>query len=134
MAQDKISIRARKEDIARLNELASSLSITKTKLIKKIVDDGFGQIVEITNDPLLSSFVEIEKMLKSIEDQLTPLGNNINQIARKVNSGDAFTERDRKVLEANFKIMKQVLTRFDNLYDFVYTRSKRIVIKKKGSK
>lgn len=134
MAQDKISIRARKEDIARLNELASSLSITKTKLIKKIVDDGFGQIVEITNDPLLSSFVEIEKMLKSIEDQLTPLGNNINQIARKVNSGDAFTERDRKVLEANFKIMKQVLTRFDNLYDFVYTRSKRVVIKKKGSK
>jgi len=134
MAQDKISIRARKEDIARLNELASSLSITKTKLIKKIVDDGFGQIVEITNDPLLSSFVEIEKMLKSIEDQLTPLGNNINQIARKVNSGDAFTERDRKVLEANFKIMKQVLTRLDNLYDFVYTRSKRVVIKKKGSK
>lgn len=120
MAQDKISIRASKEDIAKINKLASSLSITKTALIKKIIHDGFGQTVEITNDDLLASFSKIEKMLESI-------GNNVNQMARKVNAGGRFTEQDRKALE-------QVSDRFEKLYDFVSIKTKKAVIKKKGAR
>lgn len=120
MAQDKVSIRISKEDMEKFNTLASSLSMTKTAVIKKIVNDGFGQTIEITNDDLLASFSKIEKMLESI-------GNNVNQMARKVNAGGRFTEQDSKTLE-------QVSDRFEKLYDFVATKTKKAVIKKRGSK
>ncbi|HBP0235512.1 plasmid mobilization relaxosome protein MobC [Pseudomonas lactis] len=120
MAQDKVSIRISKEDMQKFNELAFSLSMTKTAVIKKIVNDGFAQTVEITNDDLLASFSKIEKMLESI-------GNNVNQMARKVNAGGRFTEQDSKTLE-------QVSDRFEKLYDFVATKTKKAVIKKRGSK
>ncbi|MCE0958039.1 plasmid mobilization relaxosome protein MobC [Pseudomonas putida] len=120
MAQDKISIRASKEDIAKINKLASRLSITKTALIKKIVNDGFDQIIEINNPTLLNSFDKIEKMLSSI-------GNNLNQMARKVNAGEAFTEQDIKTLE-------QIIAKFDALETVVIEKNTKAVIKKRGSK
>lgn len=120
MAQDKISIRVSRDDIEKLNTLASSLSMTKTALIKKIVNDGFDQTIEITNNDLLASFSKIEKMLESI-------GNNVNQMARKVNAGGRFTEQDQKALE-------QVSDRFEKLYDFIATKTKKAVIKKRGTK
>lgn len=120
MAQDKISIRASKEDIAKLNELAFSLSMTKTAIIKKIVNDGFSQIVEINNPTLLTSFEKIEKMLGSI-------GTNLNQMARKVNAGGSFTEQDIKTLE-------QVVAKFDALETAVIDKNVKAVIKKRGAK
>ena len=120
MAQDKVSIRISKEDMQKFNELDFSLSISNTTVKKKIVNDGFAQTVEITNDDLLASFSKIEKMLESI-------GNNVNQMARKVNAGGRFTEQDSKTLE-------QVSDRFEKLYDYVATKTKKAVIKKRGSK
>ncbi|MFU5617800.1 plasmid mobilization relaxosome protein MobC [Pseudomonas aeruginosa] len=116
----RITIRASTEHIARLNQLSADLEISKTDLIKKIIDDGFGQTIEITNTDFLDALEKIEKMLDSI-------GNNVNQMARKVNAGDRFTEQDKKALE-------QVSDRFEKLYDFVATKTKKAVIKKKGSK
>jgi predicted transcriptional regulator len=120
MAQDKVSIRISKEDMAKFNTLASSLSMTKTAIIKKIVNDGFSQIAEITNPTLLTSFDKIEKMLNSI-------GTNLNQMAKKVNSGEAFTEQDIKTLQ-------QVITKFDALETVVIDKNVKTVIKKRGSK
>lgn len=116
----RITIRASEEHIAKFNQLSADLEISKTALLKKIIDDGFGQTVEIINPELLAAFVKIEKMLDSI-------GNNINQMARKVNSGSEFTEQDRKNLET-------VASRFESLSDLIATRSKRTAIKKRGSK
>lgn len=116
----RITIRASTEHIAKLNQLSADLEISKTELIKKIIDDGFGQTIEITNTDFLAALEKIEKMLSSI-------GNNLNQMARKVNSGSEFTEQDRKNLET-------VASRFESLSDLIATRSKRTAIKKKGSK
>lgn len=116
----RITIRASEAHIEKLNRLSVELEITKTDLLKKIIDDGFGQTIEITNEDLLASFSKIEKMLDSI-------GNNFNQMARKVNAGGRFTEQDKKTLE-------QVSERFEKLYDFLATKTKKAVIKKKGSK
>ncbi|MBI6914877.1 plasmid mobilization relaxosome protein MobC [Pseudomonas juntendi] len=116
----RITIRASEEHIAKLNQLSADLEISKTDLIKKIIDDGFGQTIEITNTDFLDALEKIEKMLSSI-------GNNLNQMARKVNSNSEFTEQDRKNLEA-------VASRFETLSDLIATRSKRTVIKKRGSK
>ena len=120
MAQDKVSIRISKEDMAKFNTLASSLSMTKTAIIKKIVNDGFSQIVEINNPTLLTSFDKIEKMLGSI-------GTNLNQMARKVNAGAAFTQQDIKTLE-------QVIAKFDALESVVVGKNTKTVIKKRGVK
>lgn len=116
----RITIRASTEHIAKLNQLSADLQISKTALLKKIIDDGFGQTVEIINSELLAAFVKIDKMLDSI-------GNNINQMARKVNSGSEFTEQDRKTLEA-------VSSRFETLSDLIANKTRKAVIKKRGSK
>lgn len=116
----RITIRASTEHIAKLNKLSADLEISKTDLLKKVIDDGFGQSVEITNADFLAALEKIEKMLSSI-------GKNINQMARKVNSGSEFTEQDIKTLEV-------VSSRFESLSDLIATRSKRTVIKKRGSK
>ncbi|MEN4945014.1 hypothetical protein [Pseudomonas proteolytica] len=134
MAQDKISIRISKEDMQKFNELASSLSMTKTAIIKKIVNDGFAQTAEITNPTLLDNFEKIQAMLESIEKQLKPLGDNVNQIARKINSNEKFTDQDRKILASDLKILEQASSRFETLSDLISTRTKKTVIKKRGSK
>ena len=134
MAQDKVSIRISKEDMQKFNELASSLSMTKTAVIKKIVNDGFAQTVEITNPTLIASYDKIEKVLESIEKQLKPLGDNVNQIAKKINSGEKFTDQDRRILANDLKILEQVSSRFETLSDLISTKSKKSVIKKRGSK
>lgn len=120
MAQDKVSIRISKEDMRKFNELASSLSVTKTAVIKKIVNDGFFQIAEITNPTLINSFDKIEKMLGSI-------GTNLNQMAKKVNAGSAFTEQDINTL-------RQIITKFDALETVVIDKNIKTVIKKRGAK
>lgn len=134
MAQDKISIRISKEDMQKFNELASSLSMNKTAIIKKIVNDGFAQTAEITNPTLLDNFEKIQAMLESIEKQLKPLGDNVNQIARKINSNEKFTDQDRKILASDLKILEQASSRFETLSDLISTRTKKTVIKKRGSK
>lgn len=116
----RITIRASTKHIAKLNKLSADLQISKTALLKKIIDDGFGQTVEIINPELLAAFVKIDKMLDSI-------GNNINQMARKVNSGSEFTEQDRKTLEA-------VSSRFETLSDLIANKTRKTVIKKRGSR
>ncbi len=120
MRNARITLRASEEHINKLNALSQQLEITKTDLIKKIIDDGFLQIAEITNPDLLVALDKIEKMLYSI-------GNNINQMARKVNAGSAFTKQDIDALE-------QVSKRFETLSDLIATRTKKTIIKKRGSK
>ena len=134
MAQDKVSIRISKEDMQKFNELASSLSMTKTAVIKKIVNDGFAQTVEITNPTLLENFEKILTVLENIEKQIKPLGDNVNQIARKINSNEKFTDQDRRILANDLKILEQVSSRFETLSDLISTKSKKAVIKKRGSK
>lgn len=134
MAQDKVSIRISKEDMAKFNTLASSLSMTKTAIIKKIVNDGFGKTVEITNDDFLNSLSQIEKMLVSFEKPIKKLSINLNQIAKKINSGEKFTDADRQLLTNDFAVLEKASMRFEALSELISTRTKKSVIKKRGSK
>lgn len=134
MAQDKISIRASKEDIERLNKIASKLSMTKTALIKKFIKDGFGQTVEFNNPALIASAEKIQETLKDIESELKDIGNNINQIATKLNSDEKLTEINRETIVAALKVIEKSTSRFEYLSDWISTRTKKTVIKKRGSK
>lgn len=134
MAQDKVSIRISKEDMQKFNDLAFGLSMTKTAIIKKIVNDGFGKTVEITNDDFLNSLSQIEKMLVSFEKPIKKLSVNLNQIAKKINSGEKFTDADRQLLTNDFAVLEKASIRFEALYDLISKRTKKSVIKKRGSK
>lgn len=134
MAQDKISIRVRREDIEKLNALASSLSMTKTAIIKKVINDGFAQTVEFNNPALIASAEKIQETLKDIESQLESIGNNINQIATKLNSDEQLTEKNRQTIVAALRVIEKSTSRFDYLSDWISTRTKKTVIKKRGKK
>lgn len=134
MAQDKISIRASKEDIERLNKITSKLSMTKTALIKKFIKDGFGQTVEVTNPTLIDALEKILNVLAGIEEKLTPISNNINQISTKLNSGGNLTEKDRKTIEDGLHVIGQADARFHSLSNLIETKNKKIVLKKRGAK
>ncbi|MGY3325975.1 plasmid mobilization relaxosome protein MobC [Pseudomonas sp. TE3911] len=134
MAQDKISIRVRREDIEKLNTLASSLSMTKTAIIKKVINDGFAQTVEFNNPALIASAEKIQETLKDIESQLESIGNNINQIATKLNSDEQLTEKNRQTIVAALRVIEKSTSRFDYLSDWISTRTKKTVIKKRGKK
>ncbi|TYK55789.1 mobilization protein [Pseudomonas synxantha] len=134
MAQDKVSIRISKEDMQKFNTLASSLSMTKTAVIKKIVHDGFGKTVEVTNAEFLTSLSQIQKMLVSFEEPINKLSVNMNQIAKKINSGEKFTDADRQILTNDFAVLEKATARFEALSELISTRTKKTVIKKRGSK
>ena len=134
MAQDKISIRASKEDIERLNKIASKLTMTKTALIKKFIKDGFGQTVEFNNPALIASAEKIQETLKDIESELKDIGNNINQIATKLNSDEKLTQTNKELIVAALKVIEKSSSRFEYLSDWISTRTKKTVIKKRGSK
>ena len=134
MAQDKISIRVRREDIEKLNALASSLSMTKTAIIKKVINDGFAQTVEFNNPALIASAEKIQETLKDIERELESIGNNINQIATKLNSDEQLTEKNRQTIVAALRVIEKSTSRFDYLSDWISTRTKKTVIKKRGKK
>lgn len=134
MAQDKISIRVRREDIEKLNALASSLSMTKTAIIKKVINDGFAQTVEFNNPALIASAEKIQETLKDIESELESIGNNINQIATKLNSDEQLTEKNRQTIVAALRVIEKSTSRFDYLSDWISTRTKKTVIKKRGKK
>lgn len=89
MAANKITIRASEAHIAKLNKLSSKLAISKTALLKKIIDDGVGQIVELNNPTLTKHYDAIEKMLST-------MSNNVNQIAKKINAGGKVTENENQ--------------------------------------
>lgn len=134
MAQDKISIRASKEDIERLNKIASKLTMTKTALIKKFIKDGFGQTVEFNNPALIASAEKIQETLKDIESELKDIGNNINQIATKLNSDEKLTQTNKELIVAALKVIEKSSSRFEYLSDWISTRTKKTVIKKRGAK
>lgn len=134
MAQDKVSIRISKEDMQKFNTLASSLSMTKTAIIKKIVNDGFAQTVEFNNPALVASAEKIQTILKDIESELSGIGNNINQIATKLNADEELTETNRKTIVAALKVIEKSSSRFEYLSDWISTRTKKTVIRKRGSK
>lgn len=116
MANDKITIRASKQDIETLNNLALSLSVTKTALLKIIINSGIGQTVELTNPDLLTHFHKIEKMLDS-------MGNNVNQIARKLNS-------EANISQSDISAFRTFAKNLEVLTDVIESKTKRITTKK----
>ncbi|MGY8954131.1 MAG: plasmid mobilization relaxosome protein MobC [Flavobacteriales bacterium] len=82
--------------------------------IETIARKGLNKVVEINNPKLQDKY-------ETIINALDKLGNNINQIAKKVNSGDSLGNSDAEQIEK--------LTRlFDKVYNTMNKETDRKII------
>lgn len=87
----------------------------KDTIRKNMKDAGYRYEVDFINDMCCNGFVIKREYpflqdLKNCAYELSKQGNNVNQIARKVNSGEAFTQYDfeylRELLEEQGRILR----------------------------
>lgn len=76
-----ITFRTTDEHFEKFSHLAAELNLNKNEIIEKIIDDGFGQTIEITSPVLKELFDKFDTKLKE------PF-NNLNQIAKHMNSNE----------------------------------------------
>lgn len=87
-----ITIRTTKKTADAFQELKIKTGLTYEQLIEKIITDGFGLIVEINNPSLKATY-------ESFEKKISEPYNNLNQIAKHLNSGEVVPEHLWKTLE-----------------------------------
>lgn len=74
-----INIRTDQVHFDRFEQLAKDLILNKSQLVEKIIDDGFGQVVYVSSPSLDDVFSKFSILI-------SPVANNINQIARQLHS------------------------------------------------
>ncbi|HEJ2711085.1 TPA: plasmid mobilization relaxosome protein MobC [Pseudomonas aeruginosa] len=87
-----ITIRTTKKTADAFQELKIKTGLTYEQLIEKIITDGFGLIVEINSPSLKTTYETFEK-------KISEPYNNLNQIAKHLNSGEVVPEHLWKTLE-----------------------------------
>ena len=77
---NQLNFRLPKEDIQLLEKQRAALSMSQVKFISHIINDGINEIIEVSSPKLKDEIQIIEKVFNQI-------GNNLNQIAAALNSG-----------------------------------------------
>lgn len=98
-----ITLRTTDEHFEKFNRLANELDLNKNEIIEKIIDDGFGQTIEITSPVLKELFDKFDTKLKE------PF-NNLNQIAKHMNSNEVVPASLWKSIEEIEKTYKLLNT------------------------
>ncbi len=95
----KISIRVSPTEREKLNQIREKLNITISELFRTWLEDATKMIDYV----LLRC-----KYYRKIFVELNKIGNNINQIARKVNANDKVSLAILKELEKIYEEMKEI--------------------------
>lgn len=110
----QLNVRVSKEAKQLIADNAKLIGMKQGEYIETIARKGLGQVVEINN-------LELIKNYETILNALDKLGNNINQIAKKINSGDSLGKSDAEQIEK--------LTRlFNKLYNTMNVEADRKII------
>lgn len=91
-----ITFRLAEEDYQQLKNLAEKNGLTVSEYIRK----------QINEEPIIKVYHPREMLA-----QLNGIGNNINQIARHVNSSHAVAERDIEQMKRDVSLLKIQLCR-----------------------
>ena len=95
MSDDKkerqLNVRISESDYLKLEHQRRLIEKSQSGFISQIINEGIYEIIEITNPELRQDFDKIEKLLGMY-------GNNLNQIARSLNSKE----------EPPFDILQQI--------------------------
>jgi len=83
----QLNVRVSKEAKQLIADNAKLLDMKQGEYIETIARKGLNQVVEIHNPELSNEFENIVKMLDRI-------GNNVNQISKKINSNQGLTPKN----------------------------------------
>lgn len=110
----QLNVRVSKEAKQLIADNARLLDMKQGQYIETIARKGLGQVVEINN-------LELIKNYETILNALDKLGNNINQIAKKINSGDNLGNSDAEQIEKLIRL-------FNKLYNTMNIEADRKII------
>lgn len=104
----QISIRMTIEDFQSLEKQRNLLGMSQVKFISHIINNGINEIVEVSSPRLKEDMEKIERILNQI-------GNNLNQIAAALNSGEYPNIKVDKTFEYLDKNLGVLLGRLNEL-------------------
>ncbi|MGL6230707.1 plasmid mobilization protein [Aeromonas rivipollensis] len=88
----QLNIRMTMKDYDLLNKQRKILQMSQVDFVSHIINNGINQIIEVTNPDLIQSIGKVEKVLGSY-------GNNLNQLAKHLNSGNSLQANGLLLLE-----------------------------------
>ncbi|HCF9287656.1 TPA: hypothetical protein NI618_005063 [Pseudomonas aeruginosa] len=98
-----ITIRTTEKTATAFQELKIKTGLTYEQLIEKIITEGFGLIVEINSESL-------KKIYEAFEKKISEPYNNLNQIAKHLNSNESIPEKNWQTLESIDTTFKKINT------------------------
>ncbi|MFU5757230.1 plasmid mobilization protein [Pseudomonas aeruginosa] len=101
----QLNVRVSKEAKQLIADNAKLLDMKQGEYIETIARKGLNQVVEILNPELSNEFENIVNMLDRI-------GNNINQISKKINSNQGLTPKNIESfgkMDQGFKLLYSTL-------------------------
>lgn len=110
-----ISFRLLNSDIDKLNKITKETKIKKSKILRNLIEDNPIQIIEYTNEM-------IEKKYEGILKVFSNYGNNLNQIAARLNS----TDGDLKLNNDDIEILKGISEKLSKLEELLISNKKII--------
>lgn len=109
-----ISFRLLNSDIEKLSKISKETKIKKSKILRNLIEDNPIKIIEYANDKLDSQYESILRIFNAY-------GNNLNQIATKLNS----SKSDGKFNDYDIEILKTLCEKLDKL-EKLLTENKKI--------
>lgn len=109
-----VSLRLLNSDIYKLNIIALKTNVGKSQVLRKLIEGNPIEVIEYNNETL-------NKNYDGIINYLSKTGNNINQIAAKLNRNEILKQDDIELL----KTLSEKLTALQNILN------KRTTIKTK---
>ncbi|WP_254462285.1 hypothetical protein [Pseudomonas aeruginosa] len=98
-----ITIRTTEKTATAFQELKIKTGLTYEQLIEKIITEGFGLIIEINSESLKNIYEAFEK-------KISEPYNNLNQIAKHLNSNESIPEKNWQTLESIDTTFKKINT------------------------
>lgn len=110
-----VSFRLLNSDIDKLNKITKETKIQKSKILRNLIENNPIQIIEYTNEM-------IEKKYEGILNVFSNYGNNLNQIATRLNS----TDGDLKLNNDEIEILKGISEKLTKLEELLINNKKII--------
>lgn len=116
----QLNIRVSEQALNKIKDNAQKLEMSQTEYFEMIAINGIIELAEINNE-------EFKKSIDKILSALDKIGINMNQIARKLNSGE-------KMQDEYIPVLNICNDTFKKLYQIIDKKSERKIIFKNGGK
>lgn len=110
-----VSFRLLNSDVEKLNLITKETKIGRSKILRNLIENNPIQIIEYTNEM-------IEKKYEGILKVFNGYGNNLNQIAARLNS----TDGDLKLNNDEIEILKGISEKLSKLEELLINNKKII--------